>query len=103
MAEKLVGQSFIDFEYEITGAEGKDHSIKSLVEKHEFVVLDFYTAWCKACPETAKKISTLAEENKECDVKFCLFNLENSHEDANEFFLKHRLNKELLISGVVDD
>jgi len=103
MAEKLVGQSFIDFEYEITGAEGKDHSIKSLVEKHEFVVLDCYTAWCKACPETAKKISTLAEENKECDVKFCLFNLENSHEDANEFFLKHHLNKELLISGVVDD
>jgi len=103
MAEKLVGQSFIDFEYELAGKEGTTLSIKALVEKHEFVVLDFYTAWCKACPETAKKISSLAEENKDADIKFCLFNLENSHGDATGFFEKHGLNKELLISGVVDD
>ena len=53
-AAAVIGKSVADFELELAG--GETTRLKALCSKHDLVVLDFYTAWCKACPEVAKKI-----------------------------------------------
>jgi thiol-disulfide isomerase/thioredoxin len=93
----LVGQVAPDFTFQVLGADGVSSSTTSFgaVRKNGLpTVIDFYTSWCKAYPETAKKIDAMAKDPKYAGkVNFLLMNLEGDEGDelARSFGKEHAI------------
>ena len=93
----LVGQVAPDFTFQVLGADGVSSSTTSFgaVRKNGLpTVIDFNTSWCKAYPETAKKIDARAKHPKYAGkVNFLLMNLEGGEGDelARSFGKEHAI------------
>jgi thiol-disulfide isomerase/thioredoxin len=97
----LVGSACPDFPVSFAAKPDEKVAISSICKDSDVVVLDFYTNWCKACPDTAKFIDSTAAKNGNGKARFLLINLENDAEDADAFFRAHDLKH--AESCIVDD
>lgn len=87
-------------DFQVTLADTDEtKSIFELIGDKPLALLDFYTNWCKTCPQVAKKIDEIASKYPE--NTYVLINLENDVEGAQEFYKQHGLKN--VISAVVDD
>jgi len=98
--ESIVGRQAVDFPFTLLSSDGATKKTTlSELRGDDVIVCDFFTSWCKACPETAKTIDRLAASDS--SKKFIILNLEGDDEGTREFVETHQIKNTVV--GVIEE
>jgi thiol-disulfide isomerase/thioredoxin len=85
--EKLINQTFIDFELETP--TGEKRKISDFVSKNDYLYVDFWASWCAPCIAEIPKLKKIAEKYKKLDVIY--ISLDHKKEDWINAINKHEI------------
>jgi len=93
MSSSVIGSLAPDFEITIVEGNTLRKSSLSEVRSNKALVVDFFAPWCKACPDAAKTLESLAAGGHGDKCNFLLVSVDGSEDDVRTFMTSNSISR----------